>query len=325
MKAIGINKSNSKNKLTIITTEIPTISETQILVKVSYAGINRADILQRNGMYPPPPGESEILGLEFSGEIVEMGDKVDLWNLGDYVCGIVAGGSYAEYVKIEANHLIKVPENLTLTEAGVIPEAFITAYQSLIHIANIAANEIVLIHAGASGVGAAAIQMAKSIGAIVIITASKEKHEFCYNLGADLCIDYKNQAFDEVLLSKFPKGVNIVLDLIGASHFQKNLNVLSRDGKMVMLGFLGGVNISEANIAAIIAKRLKIEGSTLRNRNNEYKSALVKGFSNQFLNDSKFPFKPNLDIIFPWANTDQAHEYMVQNKNKGKIAIEIKA
>ncbi|GLR17206.1 NAD(P)H-quinone oxidoreductase [Portibacter lacus] len=299
--------------------DIPKYSPSQCLVEIHYAGINRADLLQKAGLYPPPPGESDILGLEFSGVIKEVGSEVNHLKAGDAVCTIVASGAYAEYVAVEAAHLIKVPENLSLETVAAMPEAFITAYQSLVFIANIKEGEKVLIHAGASGVGAAAIQMAKNLGAHVICTSSAGKHEFCYELGADQCVNYKEEAFEEVL-----SNMDMVLDLIGGSYFKKNLAVLGMDGRMVMLGFLGGVNVDTVNIASIVGKRLNIQGSTLRARSKEYKTNLIGRFSDEFIKDNYFPFQTNVDRVFEWEEVESAHTFMQENKNKGKILLKIK-
>jgi putative PIG3 family NAD(P)H quinone oxidoreductase len=306
------------NQLVFQESEIPQISGTQCLVKVAYAGVNRADLLQKQGLYPPPKGESNILGLEFSGEIVEVGEDVIDFSKGDLVCSIVGSGAYAEYLKVEHTHLIRVPGNLDLEQAAALPEAFVTAYQSLVFLSDLQKDESILIHAGASGVGAAAIQMAKSIGAKVIVTASGGKHEFCYDLGADQCINYKEVEFDEVS----PK-VDVVLDLIGGSYFQGNINVLAVEGRMVMLGFLGGVKANEPNIAGIVTKRLRIEGSTLRARDTRYKAELIGGFVDRFLANDNFPFRTNVDKVFDFQETKAAHSYMEQNKNRGKILIKM--
>ncbi len=298
--------------------EVPTFSSTQCLVKIHYTGINRADLLQVKGLYPPPKGESEILGLEFSGEIVEKGKDVQNFQVGDGVCTIVASGAYAEYVAVESDHLLATPSNVSMQEAAAIPEAFITSYQSLIHIAHLKAKERILIHAGASGVGSAAIQMAKSLGAFVICTASLGKHDYCFELGANRCINYKREEFDEVV-----QNVDVVLDLIGGSYFQKNLDVLAPDGRMVMLGFLGGVKAPSTNVAGIVTKRISIQGSTLRARSKAYKSMLITSFINKFVASGHFPFRTNVDKVFDFSEVGKAHQYMAENRNKGKILLKI--
>lgn len=320
----GITASIDGKTLEILEHEIPFIDDQEVLVKVHYSGVNRADVMQRQGMYPPPAGVTNILGLEFSGEISALGSEVTSWKVGEKVCGIISGGSYAEYVKIRADHLIGIPNSMSMANAAGLPEAFLTAYQALIEIANIQKDELILIHAGASGVGSAAIQIAKNLGAYVICTASLAKHPYCFELGADECIDYKAISFSEYLKDKHTKGANMILDFIGASYFQKNLDSLALDGRMVMLGFLGGVNIDQLNIASIITKRLNIKGSTLRNRSNLYKKELVSGFCSKFLNgDQAFQFNPNIDKVFLLNEAAEAHRYMEENRNRGKIVLKI--
>jgi len=314
MKAI-VSKNNEVSFVEVVK---PSIKSTECLVKIHYAGINRADLLQIAGLYPPPPGETDILGLEFSGEIVELGVDVSGLKIGDRVCSIVGSGGYAEYLAVEADHLIKVPEIMDLANAAGLPETFITAYQSMIKLAKIQEGEKVLIHAGASGVGAAAIQVAKKVGAHVVVTASKAKHPFCRDLGADQCIDYKSVSFDEAV-----SNVDMVLDLIGGSYFGMNINVLGMEGRMVMLGFLGGVKASDLNVAGIVVKRLQIMGSTLRARSTSYKSGLIRSFVDAFMPEGKFDFKSNIDKVYDWEDFRDAHIFMEENHNKGKILLKI--
>lgn len=309
-------------KIQKIMTEIPTIKEDEVLIKVAYSGINRADLAQVKGQYPPPPGVTEILGLEFSGHIEAIGKKVSGWQLGDAVSSIVAGGGYAEFLKVKANHLIPVPGNIGIAEAGGMSEAFITAYQALEYIGQIKESENILIHAGASGVGTAAIQIAKFIGSKVVCTASEPKHEYCYSLGADHCIDYKGHPWQEKYSNLNPNGADFILDFIGADYFQDNLKALAIDGRMVMLGFLGGIKIKELNIAGILMKRLLIQGSTLRSRTDEYKADLIQSFRSQYLHKRDFPFKIHIDEVFPVDKIEEAHTFMTENKNKGKIVLE---
>jgi putative PIG3 family NAD(P)H quinone oxidoreductase len=311
-----------EGKIQIIDTETPAIGEDEVLVKVAYSGINRADLAQVKGIYPPPPGVTAILGLEFSGRIEAIGHKVSYWKIGDAVTSIVAGGGYASYLKVKANHLLPIPQNISLAEAGGMSEAFITAFQALEDIGKIKENENILIHAGASGVGTAAIQIAKSIGANVVCTASAPKHEYCYSLGADHCIDYKNNPWQESYATLNRKGADFILDFIGADYFQDNLKALATDGRMVMLGFLGGVKIQELNIGSVLMKRLLIQGSTLRSRSDHYKAELIKNFKDTYLKDNTFPFKVHIDKIFHLDQVEAAHKFMAGNKNKGKILLE---
>ncbi len=309
-------------KLAMIDTDLPIMDDDEVIVKVNFSGVNRADLAQVKGQYPPPKGITDILGLEFSGIIWKIGKSVQGYKIGDKVCSIVAGGGYAEYLKVKAKHLISIPENISLAEAGGMCEAFITAYQALEYIGKIKKDENILIHAGASGVGTAAIQIAKKIGSKVICTASAPKHDYCYALGADGCIDYKEQPWEETYNTINPKGADFILDFIGADYFQSNLKALAIDGTMVMLGFLGGIKIQDLNIGSILMKRLLIQGSTLRSRTDQYKADLIQSFISKYLSAKNFPFKIHIDEVFPVEKVNDAHQFMAGNKNKGKIVLE---
>lgn len=323
MKAITIQEFNKPNNLIVAEVPLPEIQNDEVLIKVHYAGINRADLLQSRGLYPPPKGVTDIPGLEFSGEIIKCGTNVNVWRPGEKVCTIVTGGAYAEFLAVKSTHLIKIPANLSMAEAAALPEAFITSYQAMVSIAHLKNGEKVLIHAGASGVGSAAIQMAKHIGCHVITTVSESKHEYCYALGANECINYKTTSFKDYIKKEHPDGVNMVLDFIGASAFYDNIQSLGIDSRMVMLGFLGGTNLEAANIGAIVSKRLTITGSTLRNRNDDYKTDLIENFQRNYLQNNFFPFKCNVDRKFDFSQANEAHNYMNENLNKGKIVLKI--
>ena len=227
---------------------VPSIGAGEVLVKVHATALNRADLLQRRGLYPPPDGESEILGLEMAGEVVVVGEGAGEWHPGDRVMALLAGGGYAECVGVAAEMLMRIPSNLSYEQAAAIPEAFLTAWQALDWLAGLQKGETVLLHAGASGVGTAAIQLAKIKGARIWTTASAGKHSLCLELGADECIDYRIRDFSEVILQKNKNGVQVVIDFIGAPYFDKNLRVMAPDGRMVMPGFLGGARTKETNL-----------------------------------------------------------------------------
>ena len=305
--------------------EVPTPepSVDEVLVKVEAAALNRADILQRKGQYPPPPGASDILGLEVAGMVVGSGaGAADL--KGIRVMALLSGGGYAEYVTVHKNLVIPVPENLSLESAAGVMEAFLTGWQALNWLAKLHPGETVMIHAGASGVGSACIQIAKLMDTQVVVTASAEKLDFCKRLGADLCINYRKEKFDEVIANKIPSGVNIVIDFVGASYFQQNLSILGMDGRMVMLGFLGGVKTDKLNLAPLLFKRLSIMGSTLRSRSLSYRGALVKDFQQHAIEHLKTgTLKPVINKVFSWEEIQQAHQYMESNSNLGKIILQI--
>lgn len=325
MRAILVQKPGGPENLLMATVDRPVLKEDELLVKVHATALNRADILQREGKYPPPPGASSILGLEMAGTIEEVGKKcVGKWKQGDRVFGLLPGGGYAEYVTIPESLALPVPENLTLLEAAAIPEVFLTAYQCLYWIGKLKRGETVLIHAGASGVGTAVIQLAKYTGARVFATVgSEEKKQFCLKLGADHVIQYKTHLFDEEIL-KICDGVDVVLDFVGASYWTKNIRVLKTDGRWVLISTLGGSKLEQISLAPILAKRLSIKGTTLRARSLQYKAELTREFSQKILPQiEKGEIRPIIDQVFPWTEVQKAHQYMEENKNIGKIVLQI--
>ncbi len=325
MKAILYKDGYTADELKIGEVETPSPSSKEILVRVKAAGVNRADIMQRKGHYPPPKGASTILGLEIAGVVEEIGSEVTKWRIGDKVFGLIPGGGYAEYAIIHEDMAMPLPENLNMAEAAAIPEVFLTAYQSVIYYGRIQKGETALIHAGASGVGTAAIQIAKLLEAHIIITASKEKHEACFNIGAEKAIDYKHEDFyDEVVKFTGGNGVDLIIDFIGAPYLQKNINCLKTDGRLVMLSLLGGSKVKELDLRNMIGKRLSIIGSALRSRSLEYRTNLVREFSSFALEKFKSrKLVPVIDKIFDWKDVSEAHKRIEANKNIGKIILEI--
>lgn len=326
MKAILLHAHGGSENLYLDKTKKPQISEHEILVNVKATALNRADILQRQGKYPPPSGTSEIIGLEMAGEVVKIGKKVMRWQIGDRVCGLLAGGGYAEFVSIHEELVLAIPDNLSYNEAAALPEVFLTAFQSVKWIANLQKGETVLIHAGASGVGTAAIQLAQLFDAKqIIVTASKGKHETCLQLGAHHAIDYKRESFAEKVMEITDgKGANVVIDFLMAAYFQKNLDALAMDGRMVMLATMGGIKVPEVNLLNMLRKRLQITGSTLRSRELSYKIELTNAFKEQvwshFLTGK---LKPVIDAVFDWKDVQLAHQKMERNENVGKIVLEV--
>jgi len=302
---------------------LPQLSNGEVLIKVEAAALNRADILQRKGLYPPPAGASELLGLEVAGTVVGASTDVKDWE-GVRVMALLSGGGYAEYVAVHISLILEIPKNLEFYQAAGIMEAFLTGWQALKWLGGLQKNDRVLIHAGASGVGSACIQLAKALGAKILVTSSKSKQEFCKALGADHCIDYTQQEFSEVIKDLFPSGVKLVIDFIGGSYFHSNLEVLSLDGTLVMLGFLGGVKSNDLSLLPILSKRLTIKGSTLRSRSLSYRCKLVEDFKTQCFNWLVTGrLKPNIDKIFPWESVQEAHRYMEENRNQGKVILSI--
>jgi putative PIG3 family NAD(P)H quinone oxidoreductase len=325
MKAIQIKAFGGPEELYLGDYETPNPAENEILVKVEATALNRADTLQRMGKYPPPEGDSPIMGLEMAGEVVEVGEQVIHWKVGDKVCGLLGGGGYAEYAVIPERLALPWPEGFDAVQAAAIPEVFLTAFQALRWLAQLQEGERVLIHAGASGVGTAAIQLAKVMGAHPVVTASAGKHSLCQELGAELAIDYKAENFAE-RLKDYTKGegVNVVIDFIGGPYLQQNLEVMGLEGRMVLLAFLGGVKVDHLNISPVLRKRLQIIGSTLRARDLEYKIRLSSDLQlfawPLFANGQ---LRPVVDKVYDWSEVAEAHRYMESNQSKGKIVLRI--
>ncbi|KDR82425.1 hypothetical protein GALMADRAFT_237735 [Galerina marginata CBS 339.88] len=311
----------------------PTLRPTEVLVKIKAFGLNRMDISQREGKYALPPGAPAILGVEFSGTISQVGPDVSGWNVGDEVLGIAAGGAYAEFIAVNQTHVISKPQHLTWVEAASIPEVFLTAFQALVVIGQVKENSDVLVHAGASGVGISAIQLARIYGArtVTATTSSKEKIDWLLNLpnGATHAANYKKEDFAAVVKKVTNnKGADVVIDFVGQSHFNKNLNSLALDGRMTMLSLLSGAIVESVNLAPIIAKRLHIEGSTLRNRSLEYQADLIARFKREAFSKitgekGDGPIRTYIHKVYPWTEIQAAHQEMEADKNSGKIIVEV--
>lgn len=324
MKAILVDQST--NTLYIGKAAKPVIAEDELLVKVKATALNRADLLQKRGLYPPPAGASPILGLEMSGIVEEVGANVHDWKIGDRVCALLPGGGYAEYTAIPARMAIPIPENLSFEEAAAIPEVFLTAYLNIFDLGGLKAGQTVLIHAGASGVGTAAIQLAKAVGAKVIVTAgSHEKRELCRSLGADVAIDYKAGPFaPEVKKATDGKGVHLILDFIGAAYWEQNIDSLAIDGKLVLIGMMSGSKVDHVDLGKLLFKRIQVIGTALRSQTVERKIELTKAFHEFALPKFKAStLKPIIDSTWAWEDANEAHTRMEQNKNAGKIVLRI--
>ncbi|KAF5360837.1 hypothetical protein D9756_004962 [Leucocoprinus leucothites] len=285
----------------------PEIGSQQVLIQVKCFGLNRMDIAQREGRYPPPPGASSILGVEFSGVISEIGPGVEGWAVGDQVLGLAGGGAYAEYILVASTHIIKKPASMSWVQAASIPEAFLTAYQALVMIGKMQRGDDVLIHAGASGVGIAAAQLARFFGAdTVTATAStQEKIDWLLKIpnGPTHAANYKTEDFSAVVKNVTNgKGVNVLIDFVGQSHFSKNLDALAVDGRMTMLAMLSGSVVEKVNLAPLLYKRLHVEGSTLRSRPAQYQADLIQQYDRVH-----HPHKPFTDDISRSIDSRQTH------------------
>lgn len=325
MKAILIHEPGPPENLFLGEWPDPNPGEREILIRIAATALNRADLLQRVGNYPPPPGESPILGLEMAGTVEAVGPGVSRWRPGDRVCGLLGGGGYAQYAVLHEELAIPVPQKLSLEEAAALPEVFLTAFQALHWLAAIQPGETALIHAGASGVGTAAIQLCQIAGTPCFVTASAEKHPLCLQLGATAAIDYKSEDFAaRISALSAGNGVNVILDFIGAPYFLQNLNALATDGRLVVLAAMGGVKINEVNLGLILRKRLHIIGTTLRARSLDYKIRLTRDFQERFLTHFESgALQPVIDSVFDWNEVVKAHQYMENNRNQGKIVLRV--
>jgi tumor protein p53-inducible protein 3 len=334
MKAIVVQDTQATDSPSRATTNSPqlvwidvpdvTHAADEVLVAVRATAVNRADLLQAAGGYPPPPGASEILGLEMAGEITAVGSSVTDWQVGDRVCALLPGGGYAQYTAVPAGMLMPVPHSWSYEEGAAIPEVWLTAYVNLFLEGNLVAGETVLIHAGASGVGTAAIQLAQAVGARPFVTAgSEEKLARCRELGAELAINYKTEDWLPAVLAKTDEqGVNLILDPVGANYFQRNLHSLAWQGRLVCIGLLSGGRVDTLNIAPILRRRLKLVGSTLRTRPVEEKIDITRRFYEQFGEQLRTGhLQPIIDTTFPIAAAGEAHEYVRQNRNIGKVIL----
>ncbi len=297
----------------------------EVLIDVKAAGLNRADLLQSMGRYAVPPGATPVLGLEAAGMVVAVGNQVQHIHPGDRVAALLTGGAFADQVVAHAGSVIALPATSSFTEGTAIPEAYLTAFQALHTLANLQKGETVLVHAGASGVGSAAIQLAHLAGARVIATAgAATKTAYCLNLGADLAINYKETDFSEAVNTFTEgKGVQVILDFIGADYWQKNLKSAAIDARWVLLGLMGGNKIADADIGTFLYKRIHLLGSTLRSRSDAYKATLVQDFSSHYGNNLHIgTLRPQLDRVFGKNELADAMTYMAENKNLGKIVID---
>ena len=333
MKAVFIKEFGGAENLEIREVKNPSISKpNEVLVNVKAAALNRADILQRKGFYPAPKGYPErILGLEFAGEVAEIGKDVKTLKIGDRVFGITAGGGQAEFVLTNEDQLAEIPDNVNFQEAATIPEAFITAYDAVWTQGNLKTGEILLIHAVASGVGLAALQIAKAKGNKVIGTSrTAEKLEDTNNFGIDLglIMDSKSvaenpQALAEIINYTFDvKGVDMILDLVGASYFKSNLQCLASKGRLILVGLVGGRR-AEFDMGIALQKRLQIIGTVLRSRSEEEKAKTTENFTKEVLpliEGGKV--KPILDKVFNVKDVQKAHEYLESNRSFGKVVLE---
>ena len=323
MKAVVLEKYGGVEELRIKSVPDPQPEAQELLIKVHSTALNRADILQRMGLYPAPPSTYEIPGLEFAGIVKETGSEVTGLSIGDKVMGIVTSGAYAELLTVHHRQVMVIPESLTTQQAAAIPEAWLTAYDALVDKGGLQKHQTCLIHAGASGVGTAAIQIAKRLGAKVAVTASEAKIASCMALGADRGIDYRQEDFVEVVQTWTKgNGVDVVIDLVGGSYLQRNVKAVSTKGTIVQVGLMGSGK-PELDLGTLLRKRITLIGTVLRSRSLEEKTALTQNFSNHLLPEFDSQFKTVIDSVFPFESIAEAHTRMENNLNTGKIVIDI--
>jgi NADPH2:quinone reductase len=324
MKFIDLNGFGEPNVMHVSVGPVPHPRSGEVLVKVAAAGVNRPDVAQRQGSYPAPKDASPVLGLEVSGTVVALGDGVSGFAIGDRVCGLANGGGYAEYCTLPATQCLPIPEGYDFIKAAALPETFFTVWANLFQMCGLTEGEKVLIHGGTSGIGTTAIQLAKAFGAEVYATAgSKEKCEACVKLGATRAINYKEEDFVAVVKEATGgKGVDAILDMIGAAYFERNIAALAKDGCLSIIAFLGGAVAEKVNLTPIMVKRLTVTGSTMRPRTAEEKRAIRDELKAEVWPlIEKGEITPLIDKVFKLEEAVEAHRLMESSSHIGKIVL----
>ncbi len=324
MIAIEISKPGGAEVLVPVERPMPKPGPRDVLVRVAAAGVNRPDLMQREGKYPPPPGASDIPGLEVSGTITECGEAVERWRPGDEVCALLSGGGYAEYCVAPDVQCLPVPRGLDLVSAGAIPETYFTVWTNVFERGRLRAGETFLVHGGASGIGTTAIQMAHAFGARVFATAgSDEKCEACEKLGAQRAINYKRDDFvKELTTITAGRGIDVILDMVGGDYFSRNVDLLALEGRLVQIAVLHGMK-GEINLRRVLQQRLTVTGSTLRTRTVQEKGAIASA-----LERAVWPLieagtvAPVIHAVFPLAQAAEAHRVLEAGTHIGKVMLE---
>ncbi len=323
MRAISIGEDKSPDMLSLSEYDTPRPDTHEILVKIGAAGVNRGDCYQRMGFYPPPPGASQVMGLEFAGTVVACGSGVTRWQVGARIAGLVAGGGYAEYGLVHEDHALEIPENMSFTCAAALPETIYTVWANVFELGRLSAGQTLLIHGGSSGIGTTAIQMAKHFGARVAITAgTDEKCDFCENLGADLSINYKTTDFEAAIAALTDgQGADLILDMVGGSYFQRNIAAAARGGRIVNIAHLEGAR-AEIDMLPVMLKNLTLTGSTLRARPISEKTRLTNIIKEKIWLLAGQEIKPIVDTVFPLAEAGAAQSLMETSQHIGKIILD---
>jgi putative PIG3 family NAD(P)H quinone oxidoreductase len=324
VQAIVLEEHGGPEVLTLREVPDPVPGPDEVRVELVASALNRADVLQRMGFYAGPPMAHEIPGMEFAGRVAELGERVTAWKVGDEVMGIVGGGAYAEQLCVHERQAMPVPEGLALADAAAVPEVFLTAWDALVWQGGLASGGRALVHAGASGVGTASIQLVKAIGARIAVTASTSKVAACEELGADLVVDYTKDDFAEQVLAWAPDGVDVVLDVIGGDYVNKNLACTRITGRIIQVGLLGSGRIENFDLGMLLQRRIALIGTLLRPRTLEAKIAATQRFTAEVLpRFTDGSLKPIIDSRYPLADAAEAHERMQGNANVGKLLLDV--
>jgi len=325
MKYIEINNFGGPQEMFVAESDLPGLAADQVLIKVAVAGVNRPDVIQRQGLYPAPPDASPVLGLEVAGEVVKTGGEVTTWQPGDLVCALCNGGGYAEYVAVPASQCLPVPAGFSFVEAAALPETMFTVWSNVFNRAKFQSGESFLVHGGSGGIGTTAIQMVKAMGGRVFATAgSKDKCDVCETLGAEIAINYHKSDFVDVIKSATDKkGVDVILDMVGGDYIARNIKLAAVEGRIVNIAYLQGSTV-DVNFMPVMLKRLILTGSTLRPQSAASKASIAGQ-----LQDNIWPccergeIKPVIAKIFPLSEVAEAHRLMESNQHIGKIVLQL--
>jgi putative PIG3 family NAD(P)H quinone oxidoreductase len=326
MRYVAHGEGGGPEVLRIAQGAVPVPGPREVLIEVHFAGVNRPDLLQRAGKYPPPPGASPILGLEVAGRIAAVGAEVSTWKSGDQVCALTPGGGYAEFCRVDASHCLPLPAGFDLAACAAIPETFFTVWTNLIERGHLQSGEKVLIHGGSSGIGYTAIQIAKQFGAVVFTTVGNDqKAKFCLGLGADNVINYRTHDFvTEIKEITGGGGIDVILDMVGGTYIEKNISLLAIKGRLVQIAFLDGSKVQDFDFMPVMVRRLTITGSTLRPRSVEEKARIANALREQIwplLESGKI--KIVVHQVFPFSQVAEAHRMMERGENMGKIVLSL--
>jgi putative PIG3 family NAD(P)H quinone oxidoreductase len=325
MTAVAISTPGGPMVLKPEKRDVPTPEAGEILIRVHAAGVNRPDVMQRKGAYPPPPGASDLPGLEVAGEVAALGEGAARWRLGDQVCALTPGGGYAEYVRVHASNALPLPAGFTYTEAAAVPETYFTVWHNVFERGALKAGETLLIHGGSSGIGTTAIQLASALGAYVIATAgSADKCDACLKLGADRAVNYREEDYVKAVKDATGgKGADVILDMVGGDYIGRNYDAAAVEGRIVQIATQAGA-VASADFSKLMVKRLVHTGSTLRPRTIEFKGAVAAALETQVwpLLASR-RVAPVMDMIFPLKEAWRAHERMEEGDNIGKIVLDV--